>query len=64
VKGAGLQRMKLPPDIASTPLRLHSGGAILKALLQLRVLGFGFLQDGDVGIGVFPEREEILIGAL
>jgi hypothetical protein len=31
-----------------------SGGAILKALLQLRVLGFGLLQDGDVGIGVFP----------
>jgi hypothetical protein len=23
--------------------------------LQLRVLGFGLLQDGDVGIGVFPE---------
>jgi len=23
------------------------------ALLQLRVLGFGLLQDGDVGIGVF-----------
>ena len=22
---------------------------------QLRVLRFGFLQDGDVGIGVFPE---------
>jgi hypothetical protein len=27
---------------------------------QLRVLGFGFLQDGDVGVGVgvFPEGEE------
>ena len=24
--------------------------------------GFGFLQDGDVGVGVFPEREEILTG--
>jgi hypothetical protein len=31
-------------------------------LLQLGVLGFGFFQDGDVGIGVFPQREEILIG--
>ena len=31
-------------------------------LLQLRELRLGFLQDGDVGIGVFPEREEILIG--
>jgi hypothetical protein len=33
-------------------------------LLQLRVLRLGFLQDGDVGVGVFPEREEILIGSL
>ena len=32
--------------------------------LQFRVLGFGLLQDGDVGVGVFPEREEILIGRL
>ena len=31
-------------------------------LLQLCVLGLGFLQDGDVGIGVFPEGEEILVG--
>ena len=31
-------------------------------LLQLRVLGFGFLQDGDVGIGVFPENQEVLLG--
>src|SRR5271165_3375869 len=28
---------------------------------QLGVLGFGLLQDGDVGIRVFPEGEEILI---
>jgi hypothetical protein len=32
--------------------------------LQLRVLGFGLLQDGDVGVCVFPEGEEILIGGL
>jgi len=32
-------------------------------LLQLRVLGFGFLEDGDVGVGVFPESKEILIGS-
>jgi hypothetical protein len=31
-------------------------------LLQLRVVGFGLLQDGDVRVGVFPEREEILVG--
>jgi hypothetical protein len=30
--------------------------------LQLRVLGFGLLQDGDVGVGVFPELEEIFVG--
>jgi len=30
--------------------------------LQLRVLGFGLLQDGEVGIGVLPEGEEILVG--
>src|SRR5215467_2913710 len=35
-----------------------------KLLLQLRVLGLGLLQDGDVGIGVFPESEKILIGGL
>jgi hypothetical protein len=31
-----------------------------KRLMQLRVLRFGLLQDGDVGIGVFPEGEEFL----
>jgi hypothetical protein len=30
-----------------------------KISLQLRVLRLGFLQDGDVGVGVFPEGEEI-----
>ena len=30
--------------------------------LQLRVLGFGFFQNGDVGIGVFPQREELFVG--
>jgi hypothetical protein len=29
--------------------------------LQLGVLRLGFLQDGDVGVGVFPEGEEILV---
>ena len=27
-------------------------------LLQLRVFGFGLLQDRDVGVGVFPEGEK------
>ena len=30
--------------------------------LQLRVLRLGFLQDGDVGVGVFLEGEEIFVG--
>ena len=30
-------------------------------LLQLSVLSFGLLVDGDVGVGVFPEGEEVLI---
>jgi hypothetical protein len=30
--------------------------------MQLRVLRFGIFQDGDVGVGFFPEREEILLG--
>jgi len=29
--------------------------------LQLRVLGFGLFQDGDVGVGVFPESEEVVV---
>jgi hypothetical protein len=32
-----------------------------RALLQLRVLRLGLLQDGDVRVSVFPEREEISI---
>jgi hypothetical protein len=34
---------------------------VSKTLLQLRVLRFGFLQDRDVGVGVFPEGEEVLV---
>ena len=33
-----------------------------QGLLQLCVLRFRLLEDGDVGVGVFPECEEILIG--
>src|ERR1700757_818589 len=33
-----------------------------KQLSQLRVLRFGFLQDGNVGVGVFPQREKIFVG--
>jgi hypothetical protein len=34
----------------------------LTNLLQTRVLGLGVLQDGDVGVGVCPEGEEIFVG--
>jgi hypothetical protein len=34
----------------------------LTNLLQPRVLRFGLLQDGDVGVGVLPEGEEIFVG--
>src|SRR5438309_12017122 len=30
-------------------------------LLQLRILRLGFLQDRDVGVGIFPEGEEVLV---
>jgi integrase len=30
-------------------------------LLQLRVLRLGFLQDGNVGVGVFPEGKKIFV---
>jgi hypothetical protein len=33
-----------------------------QGLFQLCVLRLSLLQDGDIGVGVFPEREEILIG--
>ena len=38
------------------------GRAGAQGLFQLCELPLGLLQDGDVGVGVFPEREEILIG--
>jgi hypothetical protein len=33
-----------------------------KQSLQLRVLRIGLFQDRNVGVGVFPEGEEVLIG--
>ena len=30
--------------------------------LQLRVLCLGFFQDGNIGVGIFPESEEVLVG--
>jgi hypothetical protein len=36
----------------------------IKLRLQLRLLRFGLLQDGDVGVGVLPEGKEVLVGSL
>jgi hypothetical protein len=33
-------------------------------LLHLRVLRLGLLEDGDVGVGVFPEGEEVSMPSL
>jgi len=30
-------------------------------LLQLRVLRLGLVQNGDVGVGAFPKRQEFLL---
>ena len=30
-------------------------------LLHLRILRFRFFQDGDVGVGILPEGEEVLV---
>jgi hypothetical protein len=47
----------IEPNKTSAPGSLNTS-------LQLRVLRFGLLQDGDVGVGVFPEREKVLICTL
>ena len=39
-------------------------GSDLRPLLQLRVLRLGFLHYGNVGVGVLPEGEEILVRTL
>src|SRR5215831_2341001 len=41
-------------------LQLWSDGVKARSV-QLCVFGFGLPQTGDVGVGVFPEGEEILI---
>jgi hypothetical protein len=45
-------------DFASRVLELY---AFFESL-QLGVFGFGLLEGGIIRVGVFPEREKILIG--
>jgi hypothetical protein len=51
---SGQDRSAQPSQTANHPRENQT-------LLQLRVLCFCFLQNGDVGIGVLPEGEEIPI---
>jgi hypothetical protein len=44
------------------PAALISPIQLSAALAQIRFFGFGFTKDWDVGVGVFPECEEIIIG--
>ena len=44
-------------------LRQNCAAIVCGPSLTFRVLCLGLLQDGDVGVGVFPEREEVLINA-
>jgi hypothetical protein len=56
--------VQIPPKLLATILALDRQFLVYRSsqLLQFRVLRLGLLQDADVGIGVFPEREEILVG--
>ena len=33
-----------------------------RELLQLGIFSFGLFVDGNVGVGVFPEGEEVFVG--
>src|ERR1700680_4809874 len=49
----------------SLPFRGSARGRRARSrLLQLLVLRLGFFQDGNVGVGVFPEREDVVPAAL
>jgi hypothetical protein len=41
----------------------RAGARVAGGLLQLRVLRLGLFQDGDVGVGVFPQGQEILVSS-
>jgi hypothetical protein len=53
--GSFLGRRLFPISVCSVRMSLFP-------LLQLGILSLSFLKDGDVGIGVFPEGEKILVG--
>jgi hypothetical protein len=51
-------RTNLTAEVAS------SAGLGRERLLQLRILRLGLLQDGDVGVGVFPRIKEVRLLSL
>jgi hypothetical protein len=42
-------------------MQVRHGWKIATLLMQLRVLRFGFLQDGNIRISIFPKRKGILV---
>ena len=56
---SGCTRTLVGAQVRDAPAKLVTGRS-----LQLGVLRLGLLEDRDVGVGVFPQREEILIGRL
>ena len=46
------------------PALTRMEGELSNESLQFCVLGLGLLEDGTSGVGVFPQREKILISGL
>ena len=55
----GYSRQLYPREDRNAPAKLA-----IRCSLQLGVFRLGFLEDRDVGVGVFPESKEILIRSL
>ena|SRR6516225_12196085 len=58
------RRQSTHPNSQTPTSRLIVFGSrqsIRPGLLQLGILGLSLFQDGNVGIGVLPEREEVLV---
>jgi hypothetical protein len=62
-RGDALERIHNPSS-SDVDVHLHQRRLIdgSEKLFQLRVLGFRSDKNGNVRVGIFPEREEILIG--
>jgi hypothetical protein len=60
VRGGRRFGLRRQPDLNQTVLFLNQPGVQQQVIFsfQLRVLRLGFLQDGDVGVGVFPQCEK------